>query len=260
MSNLSENTGKMVLKISVLYYNLIKFFEEQVNYDDKLNKRSIEALKSRVNRLLKDKSLDRALQLSSENPKWFEALLNGKKILFDLSGVRIESQRLFANALFQFLKAKLPQIKTNTLKYLLIIDEAHRILRKLTGLHVDDDKYIACKSLINTFEELVGESRSQGLSFMFADQNPYMLVNFAYSGPCIKVLFNIDHLSSALFSEDPHERRIMTNLKNREALMLNDITREKYMFRTNEVFLSGNVGSRSIASRSPERSDLNIES
>lgn len=259
MSNFIEDTGKMALTISVLYYNLIKFFEDHVNYDDKLNKRSIEALKSRVNRLLKDKNLDKALQLSSKNPKWFDALLKGKKILFDLSGVRIESQRLFANALFQFLKAKLPQIKTNTLKYLIIIDEAHRILRNLTGLHVDDDKYIACKSLINTFEELVGESRSQGLSFMFADQNPYMLINVAYSGPCIKVLFNIDHLSSTLFSEDPYERRIMTNLKNREALMLNDITREKYMFRTNDVFLNENTGSRSIASRISEKSDLNIE-
>jgi len=50
--------------------------------------------------------------------------------------------------------------------------------------------------------------------------------------PSIKVIFREDYPNNLLFSEDPNERQILTQLPNRLVLVINGATGEKYMSKT----------------------------
>jgi len=52
------------------------------------------------------------------------------------------------------------------------------------------------------------------------------------SQPSIKVIFREDYPNNLLFSEDPVERQILTQLPNRLALVINGATGEKYIIKT----------------------------
>jgi len=52
------------------------------------------------------------------------------------------------------------------------------------------------------------------------------------SQPSIKVIFREDYPNNLLFSEDPVERQILTQLANRLALVVNGATGEKYLIKT----------------------------
>jgi len=49
------------------------------------------------------------------------------------------------------------------------------------------------------------------------------------SQPSIKVIFREDFPNNLLFSEDPNERDVLTQLPNRLALVFNGATGEKYL-------------------------------
>ena len=74
---------------------------------------------------------------------------------------------------------------------------------------------------------------------MIADQSPARLFNDVVSQPSIKVIYREDYPNNLLFSEDPIERQILTQLPNRLALVINGATGEKYIIKTINYRLSG---------------------
>lgn len=80
--------------------------------------------------------------------------------------------------------------------------------------------------------ELLKEYRSRGVEFAIADQSPARLFDDRVSQPSIKVIFREDYPNNLLFSEDPIERQILTQLANRLALIINGATWEKYLIRS----------------------------
>ena len=88
------------------------------------------------------------------------------------------------------------------------------------------------EQMAKIFSELLKEYRSRGVGIIIADQSPARLFDDVVSQPSIKVIFREDYPNNLLFSEDPIERQILTQLANRLALVINGATGEKYLIRT----------------------------
>jgi len=67
---------------------------------------------------------------------------------------------------------------------------------------------------------------------VIADQSPSRLFDDVVSQPSIKIIFREDYPNNLLFSEDPVERQILTQLANRLTLIINGATGEKYLIKT----------------------------
>ena len=118
------------------------------------------------------------------------------------------------------------------LRKLIIIDEAHVILEKPITTNSDDADFIMKEQMSKIFSELLKEYRSRGVGFIIADQSPERLFDDVSSQPSIKVLLRLDYPNNLLFSEDPEERQMLSQLQNRLALVNNGTTGEKYLIKT----------------------------
>ncbi|MBA7678421.1 hypothetical protein ES703_86696 [subsurface metagenome] len=93
------------------------------------------------------------------------------------------------------------------------------------------------EQMAKIFSELLKEYRSRGVGFVIADQSPARLFDDVASQPSIKVIFREDYPNNSIFSEDPSERQILTQLENRLAFVINGATGEKYLIKTLEYNL-----------------------
>ncbi len=139
---------------------------------------------------------------------------------------------LIVNSIFQLVKTVTKDSEAEELKFLIIIDEAHAILEKPITTNSDDADFIMKEQMAKIFSELLKEYRSRGVGFVIADQSPSRLFDDVVSQPSIKVIFREDYPNNLLFSEDPLERQILTQLANRLALVINGATGEKYLIKT----------------------------
>jgi len=141
---------------------------------------------------------------------------------------------LIVNAIFQLIRTVTKDSEAEELKHLIVIDEAHAILEKPITTNSDDADFIMKEQMAKIFSELLKEYRSRGVGIIIADQSPARLFDDVVSQPSIKVIFREDYPNNLLFSEEPIERQILTQLANRLALVINGATGEKYLIRTLE--------------------------
>jgi len=220
--------------IEVLLNNLAKFIETDEELDNKTKFRRISYLKTQIAKITRDKHVVDSLRLTDTAPQWFDVLMRGGGIFLDLSSCKSrEAQRLFLCALFNYLRDNLPQ--TNTLKVIIAIDEAHRLFQEQTGQHVHDDDFISYKGFQDLMAELIEESRSQGISFMFIDQDPKLLMSKVRSAPMIHFIFSLDEENAKKLAHNKEQEELINNLGNREVFCRNKITKERFVFRTNDI-------------------------
>lgn len=217
--------------LKTLFSNLEKFFKENP-YHDKFQTNILRAIKNRILSLLSDPILKKTIELTKKFPTWIKEWLGGKKVFLDLSMCNIHVKRLLSNAIFQMVRALLPDIETRGLNYLIVIDEAHQILGKPISNNPDDDDYIAREQLEKIFADLMKAFRSRGLSFILADQEPNRLFSCISTLPSLKFLFRLGYPDNALFSGDRNEQNFLSIQRNRYVLILNGITGERFVFRT----------------------------
>ncbi len=221
--------------IKVLLNNLVKFIEADNELDNKTKYRRISYLKTQIAKITRDKHIIDSLRLNDTTPQWFDVLMKGGGIFLDLSSCKSrEAQRLFLCALFNYLKDKLPQ--TNKLKVIIAIDETHRLAQEQMGQHVHDDDFISYKGFQDFLAELIEESRSQGISFMFIDQDPKLLMSKVRSAPMIHFIFSLDEENAKKLAHNKEQEELINNLGNREVFCRNKITKERFVFRTNDIF------------------------
>jgi len=220
--------------IEVLLNNLVKFIEADNELDNKTKFRRISYLKTQIAKITRDKHVIESLNLDATAPQWFDVLMNGGGIFLDLSSCKSrEAQRLFLCALFNYLRDTLPQ--TNVLKVIIAIDEAHRLFQEQTGQHVHDDDFISYKGFQDLMAELIEESRSQGISFIFIDQDPKLLMSKVRSAPMIHFIFSLDEENAKKLAHNKEQEELINNLGNREVFCRNKITKERFVFRTNDI-------------------------
>ncbi len=222
--------------IEVLLYNLVEFIRSDKDLDTKTKNRRISYLMTQIAKITRDKNIVKSLELNDEIPYSFTCLMNGGGIFLDLCECKSrEAQRLFLCAFFNYLKCKLPQ--TNKLKVIIAIDEAHRLFQEQTGQHVHDDDFISFKGFQDFTAELIEESRSQGISFMFIDQDPKLLMSKVRSAPMVHFIFSLDEDNAKLLAHNKDQEDLINNLGNREVFCRNKITKERFVFHTNNIVL-----------------------
>lgn len=197
--------------------------EEQANL--------LQVFRNRMNVFDEDK-VQNVLKITEKLPNWVEDWLSGKNIFLDLSMSSKFVKMLIVNAIFQLVRTVTKDSEAEELKYLIVIDEAHAILEKPITTNSDDADFIMKEQMAKIFSELLKEYRSRGVGFIIADQSPDNLFKDVTSQPSIKVIFRQDFPNNVLFSEDPNERQMLTQLENRLALMINGATGEKFLIKT----------------------------
>ncbi|MFX1575310.1 MAG: ATP-binding protein [Promethearchaeota archaeon] len=201
--------------------------EEQANL--------LQVFRNRMNTFDEDKIQD-VLKITESLPNWVKDWLSGKNIFLNLSMCSKFVEMLIVNAIFQLIRTLTKDSEAEELKYLIVIDEAHAILEKPITMNSDDADFIMKEQMAKIFSELLKEYRSRGVGFVIADQSPSRLFDDVVSQPSIKVIFREDYPNNLLFSEDPIERQIFTQLPNRLVLVINGATGEKFLIETLDYF------------------------
>ncbi len=216
------------------FYALLKGVERYMEsnpYGREEQSNLLQAFRNRMNVFDEDK-IQHVLKITEEIPHWMKEWMEGGKIFLDLSMCSKYIRLLVVNAIFQLVRILTKDNEAEELKHLIVIDEAHAILEKPITTNSDDADFIMKEMMEKIFSELLKEYRSRGVGFILADQSPSKLFNDVASQPSIKVLFRLDHPNNLLFSENPDERQMMTQLPNRIALVVNGTTGEKYLIKT----------------------------
>jgi len=226
-------------KLPELLGTLLKGVENYVKnnpYGTDVQANLLQALRNRV-KVFSEEKVQNVLKLTKDLPKWFKDWIDGKNIFLDLSMCNKFTKALIVNAIFQLVRTNTKDTEIEELKHLIVIDEAHAILEKPITKNSDDTDFIMKEQMAKIFSELLKEYRSRGVGFVIADQSPARLFEDVASQPSIKVIFREDYPNNIIFSEDPFERQILTQLENRLALVINGATGEKYLIKTLEYNL-----------------------
>lgn len=233
MQAFKEKKGKLPNSLKFLFTELVRYFKLNP-YHVKFQTNILRAIKNRVLSLLSNPELKKAINLRKDLkiPLWFKDWRKGEKIYLDLSRCTIYEKRLLTNAIFQMIRALTPDIELGKLQNIILIDEAHQILEKPISNNYDDDDFISREQLEKIFNELLREFRSKGLSFILSDQTPSRLFDCVTLLPSLKIIFRVGYPCNTRMIGNPKEQEFLMLQKNRQALILNGITGEKYVIET----------------------------
>jgi hypothetical protein len=226
-------------KLPQNFMNLLKGVERYIinnPYGPEEQANLLQVFRNRMN-VYDEEKVQKVLKLIEGLPEWVKSWLKGRNIFLDLSMCNKFIKMLIVNAIFQLVRTLTKDSEAEELKYLIVIDEAHAILEKPITTNSDDADFIMKEQMAKIFAELLKEYRSRGVGFIIADQSPARLFDDVVFQPSIKVIFSEDYPNNLLFSEDPFERQILTQLSNRLALVINGATGEKYLIKTLECKL-----------------------
>ncbi|MFX1365835.1 MAG: hypothetical protein ACFE9Y_13040 [Promethearchaeota archaeon] len=228
-----NNEGPPDSIVELLTLVIDYFYDEDHDYDDRYRAKITSALNTRINTQLSNPVLLKALNPYVEVGKWYEDWINGKIVQIDLTSCNEWEQRLLSILILQTIRTLTPDTGVKGLKYLIEIDEAHRILKRLTspGKHKSDD-YIACEQIIAIFEIIFAEFRDRGISFLIADQRADILDDSAISLPSLKFLMHQSLSSAERFTKDPQNIETIIRLPNRYCVLDRGITGEYFSFKT----------------------------
>jgi len=200
-------------------------------YHEKFNTNIQRAIENRVISLLSSPFISNIVKLGTV-PKWFIEWTKGKNIFIDLSNFTEDGKRLISHAIFQIIRTLLPELRTNELKYVIILDEAHEISEKPKVQSYDDDETVTRHYLEIVFEKVLRAFRSRGVCLMLADHLPFNLFEGIYKLPSIKVIFRSDKDFLRFISNYPEEQDTLANQKNRRTLILDGVNARKFAIHT----------------------------
>jgi hypothetical protein len=237
-----DKKGKLPRALKFLFQELMRYFKLNP-YHVKFQTNILRALKNRVLSLLSNPDLQMAITLSDNDdiPQWFTEWRKGKKIFLDFSMCNLYEKRLLTSAIFQLIRSLTPDIDIGKLQNIILIDEAHQILEKPISNNYDDDDYISREQLEKIFNELLREFRSKGMSFILSDQTPSRLFTCVTTLPSLKFLFRVGHPCNTTLIGNPKEQDFLMLQKNRQALILNGISGEKYIIETIDYQLPSKI-------------------
>lgn len=194
--------------------------------------------KRRINELFYREDLMATLNLLDGEwiniPEWFKNWMEGETVLLDLTKCLEEEQHLLGMLVLNMIDVLIPidRENSNKLKYLLMIDEAHRLVGKPSDRHPESPEFIMKNKTNSFFRRITNECRSKGLGIIIADQNPHLLLALAIDSARKKILFQLGYPSNQIFTGTMNEREMLLTLQGRYALVMTNT--ERYLMRTAE--------------------------
>ena len=230
---MNEN-GSPPQKIKDIFIKLLKWFEDHP-YHIKYQTNITRAIKNRVMRLVSSPFIDEILELGPI-PQWFKEWQEGKNVFIDLSRFSKNGKRLLTHAIFQMIRTIMPEMRTNNLKNVIMIDEISEILEKPHFQNYDDDDTVSRHHLEIVFSAFLTAFRSRGISLILADVKPSRLFEAVYTLPNIKILFRTDKKCLQQFTLNSEEQEFISNQKGRRAFVIDGVNARKFTFHTLDSF------------------------
>ncbi|HEA70653.1 hypothetical protein LCGC14_0415100 [marine sediment metagenome] len=223
--------GEFPLRITE-FFNCVENNLKAKPYDPDTQKTILTAFKRRIDELFTNLELEKTLRFQREIPEWFSRWRNGDKILIDLTDCDGKEQHLLTMLIFQMIETLTPFDRSNKLRHLISIDEAHRVIGKSRDNDPESAEFIMKNRINAIFSKTIEECRSKGLGLLIAEQKPYLLLDSAIDSAAIKILFSLGYPSNELFTGNVNEREMLLNLSPRYALVINGTNSERYLSRT----------------------------
>ena len=225
-------------------FNKIEDYMDKHQYSDELQTNLKQAIENRVHHLIDNPEFEKSLRIVYDKnnrevlPEWFIKWRKGGKIFLDLSDCEEEEKHLLTNAIFRMINDLTSETMTDTLKNLVIIDEAHEISHKSYTTHPDDGEYIMKIQMEKQLSNLLLTHRSRGLGVIIIDTAPKALFESVIDSASIKILFRLGYPHNELFTSDKKEQRYLRKQGNRCALIDNGVTGDYFLFRTSDFTFS----------------------
>jgi len=213
-----------------LFMEVLKWLKANP-YHPKFNMNITRAIENRVISLLSSPFIRHILEIGRV-PSWFIEWTQGKTVYIELVDFTEDGKRVITHAIFQMIRTLLPELRTNELKYVIMLDEANAITQKTKNQSYDDDDTVTRHYLEIVFEHVLRASRSRGVGVILADQLPYNLFEGVYKLPSIKIIFRSDKEFLQYISNSSEEQDNLVNQKNRRALILDGVNARKFAFHT----------------------------
>lgn len=209
----------------------VEKYVQQNPYGEDTQANLAQALRNRI-KVFDEDRIQNVMKLTKDLPEWILSWLKGENIFLDLAECNKFTKMLIVNAILQIIRTITKDIEIEELKHVIVIDEAHAILEKPITHNSDDADFILKEAMAKIISELLKEYRSRGVGIILADQSPSRLFDEVVSQPSIRVVFREDYPNNTLFSENPIERQILTQLPNRTAKVGNGATGENYLINS----------------------------
>ncbi len=213
-----------------VFMEVLKWLEDNP-YHPEFNTNITRAIQNRVISLLSTPSIKSILKLGPI-PNWFTEWTKGKTVYIELTNFTDDGKRVITHAIFQMIRTLLPELRTNKLKYLIMLDEANALLQKAKNQSYDDDETVTRHYVEIVFEHVLRAFRSRGAGLILADHLPYSLFEGVYKLPSIKVIFRSDKEFLQYISNYPEEQDDLANQKPRRALILDGVNARKFAIHT----------------------------
>jgi hypothetical protein len=192
------------------------------------------AFRHRADELFEDVDIENTLRIPIEGPLaipvWFVKFRKGNVVLLDLTECDYKEQHLLTMLIFHMIETLLPFVDSNELKYLVALDEAHRVIGKSRDNDPESIEFIMKNRINDYFSNIIEECRGKGLGIIISEQKPHLLLDSAIDSARTKILFSLGYPSNEIFTGNMEEREMLLTLDERYALVMKK--KERFLCKT----------------------------
>lgn len=216
-----------------LFGKLLIWFKKHP-YHKKYQTNILNAINNRILKWVKSPILDKITRLPSIKPYWFIEWMNGKNVFIDISESICNRfmKKLLINLIFQMIRIFFPEIKTNELRNLVILDEVGDILKRPSTNIARDDDFVSQYFLEEVFCNFLEAFRSRGIGLITTAQLPSHLFESIYTLPNIHILFTLGHSCAKLFTNNREEQDTLMLLGKRKAIVKDGVNSRNFAIYT----------------------------
>jgi len=221
-------------------HNINHFFDQVEKnlkaqpYDPEFQQRILMAFRRRINELFSNRELVNTLKLKKDiiqnGPDWISEWREGNLVILNLTELDdTKEQPLITMLILKMVEILTHYDNSKVLKRLICLDEAHRALGKSRDKDPESVEFIMKNNINSSFSNIIEECRKRGTGIVILEQKPYLLLDTAIDSAEIKILFGLGYPHNEIFTSNLKNREMLLGLKPQYAVVLNDLTEERYL-------------------------------
>jgi hypothetical protein len=228
--------GAFPLCISDFLTDVLKYLDNPINQYGTSQGDIFQATKQRIETLIGNQHFTQIFT-TSEIPEWFNHwMYDGAKIVIDLQHFNPFEQRFIVLGILQMIRTYADPAEDMELHRLYVIDEAHKLFYKpTTGDYYDSDN-LGQYALDRQLDLMINELANCGIGGIFADQNPYKLLDSIRNQIGTTVLFRISRESAQQYSPVPATQEFYATMPDHMCFVESNPQRLKAYIKPNPPF------------------------
>jgi len=178
-----------------------------------------------------DKYFSEITKFTNKIPDWLKAWRNGERISFNLRYCIKTEQIFIIRSILSLLRATCPLDTEDKLRGLVLFDEPYEIFCEPDITCPEQNFYE------QYFPVLLDDLKRRGIGLIFVNEEPYGLYDCICKQPNVKILFGFNMMWCKYYKKfhlSENDSKILDRLKDRETLVLNRITKERYLMKTKD--------------------------